>query len=36
LISDKITTHEYMLLTSAYCTTMMIVEFKVMSDLGSS
>jgi hypothetical protein len=36
LCSDKITTHGYRVLTSAECTTIMIVMLTVTSGLGSS
>jgi hypothetical protein len=36
LASDEITTRGYRVLTSAECTTIMIVEFAVTSGLGSS
>jgi hypothetical protein len=36
LASDKITTCGYRVLTSAECTTIMIAELAVTSDLGSS
>jgi hypothetical protein len=36
LASDEITTRGYMVLTSAECTTIMIVELAVTSGLGSS
>jgi hypothetical protein len=34
--SDEITTHGYMVLTSAECTTIMIIELAVTSGLGCS
>jgi hypothetical protein len=36
LASDEITTHGYMVLTFAKCTTIMIAELAVTSGLGSS
>jgi hypothetical protein len=36
LASSEITTRDYMVLTFVKCTTIMIVELMVMSDLGSS
>jgi hypothetical protein len=36
LARDEITTHGYMALTFAKCTTIMIVELTVLSGLGSS
>jgi hypothetical protein len=36
LASDEITTHGYMTLTFAKCTTIMIAVLKVTSGLGSS
>jgi hypothetical protein len=36
LASDEITTREYMVLTFVKCTTIMIVELTIISDLGSS
>jgi hypothetical protein len=36
LASDEITTHWYMALNFAKCTTIMIVELAITSSLGSS
>jgi hypothetical protein len=35
-MSDEITMHGYRLLTSTECTTIMIAELAITSDLGSS